>query len=64
MEIVVSFGEPDCELELPLGRPRTRGGKAAPAGYRLYGLPQNLRFEHPGSARDFPREVRDAAAQP
>jgi hypothetical protein len=35
--------------------------KAASQVYRLYGVPQNLRVEHPNCAHDFPPEVRDKA---
>ncbi len=35
--------------------------KAASQIYRLYGVPQNLRLEHPDCEHDFPPEVREAA---
>ncbi len=34
---------------------------AASAIYRLYGVPRNLRVEHPNCEHDFPAEVREAA---
>ncbi len=36
---------------------------AASAVYRLYGVPQNLRAEHPDCEHDFPPAVREAAYQ-
>jgi hypothetical protein len=35
--------------------------EAASSIYRLYGVPQNLRVEHPDCAHDFPPEIREAA---
>ena len=34
---------------------------AAAAVYRLYGVSQNLKVEHPDCEHEFPPEVRDAA---
>jgi hypothetical protein len=35
--------------------------EAASAIYRLYGVPGNLRVEHPACAHDFPEDVRERA---
>ena len=35
--------------------------KAASQVYRLYGVPQNLRVEHPDCEHDFPPDIRDEA---
>src|SRR5438067_2292677 len=37
--------------------------RAAAAVYRLYGVPQNLRVEHPDCGHDFPPEMRELAYQ-
>jgi hypothetical protein len=66
-ELVGALAPRHCLIAAPLGDANfkwesvDRIAKAAAQVYRLYGVPDRLRVEHPECAHDFPDEMREAA---